>query len=781
MKKYKALIFFWLISIIFCTALYSQSVNESHARRKEYLKQIRLLLLPEQPGRGAVSVLDATWEDWLNRTGELPPDFDAMPSIPFLPDPLILDEGGENIPVTDMEQWQEKRRWMKSEIKKWITGTFPPPPGNMEVKIIYEKQIGTVTSRMVELRFGPAHKAKLTVELLIPPVEGKHPVFMTQWNHRGWAMIAVRRGYIGCVYAGADNKDDTESYADIWYPEYDFTRLMRRAWGAHRAVDYLYTLPFVDREKIGITGHSRNGKQSLMAAAFDERITAVVPSSGGTGSETPWRYTSEKYDNETIWDITTNFPYWFHPRLRFFIGREHKLPVDQNHLMSLVAPRGLMLSSAITEEEGNPWGIEQVYNSMKPVYNFLGADDNLAVMFRYGEHGTNAKDIENYIDFFDYVFGRNNIKPKNNTYYNYSFAKWKNLSGEKINPLDYPRRGIDDLLVDSDGNNISSMLAFEQKKKEIVKNIEWMLGDEPPGTLSLVKRQFPIRGREDYPAYFMNGRIKETEKMGMMKISPYNSFGDYLFGYLFYPKGENGKLKSEKLPAIIFLHEYAYHGGFARRIQSFFEGLTEQGYAVFAFDMIGFGMRVEEGTLFYERYPHWSKMGKMVADTRSAVDALTGMDFIDSSRIYTCGYSLGGTVGIFAAALDSRIKGTVSVCGFTPMRLSGNNQNIEGIKAYSHLHGLLPRLGFFTGNESRIPSDFHEMLSRIAPRKLLVISPQLDRDADIDDISTCIKNVLEIYELYGEKKNLTFLKPYDYGHFFNNRQKEVINWFKNNF
>src|SRR5690625_2162419 len=93
---------------------------------------------------------------------------------------------------------------------------------------------------------------------MIPAGTGRFPVFMTRWNHREWAQIAVRRGYIGCVYAGADSRDDTEDYGRIWAGEYDFTRLMRRAYGSFRAIDYLYTLPEVDREKIAITGHSRN-------------------------------------------------------------------------------------------------------------------------------------------------------------------------------------------------------------------------------------------------------------------------------------------------------------------------------------------------------------------------------------------------------------------------------------------------------------------------------------------------------------------------------------------
>ena len=158
---------------------------------------------------------------------------------------------------------------------------------------------------------------------------------------------------------GADSKDDTEKYSEIWAGQYDFTRLMRRSFGAYRAIDYLYTLPYIDKDKIGITGHSRNGKLSLMAAAFDERITACIPVSGGTGSEVPWRYCSQNYDIEDLALLTCGQPSWFHPRLRFFVGRENKLPVDQNLFMALIAPRGLMLTTALSEEDSNIWGIEE--------------------------------------------------------------------------------------------------------------------------------------------------------------------------------------------------------------------------------------------------------------------------------------------------------------------------------------------------------------------------------------------------------------------------------------
>ena len=42
--------------------------------------------------------------------------------------------------------------------------------------------------------------------------------------------------------------DDSDKFIDV-YPDYDFACIARWAWAAMRAVDYLYTLPEVDREQ----------------------------------------------------------------------------------------------------------------------------------------------------------------------------------------------------------------------------------------------------------------------------------------------------------------------------------------------------------------------------------------------------------------------------------------------------------------------------------------------------------------------------------------------------
>lgn len=748
-------------------------VYSDSLKRKADLARIMKVLPEDRIANGRVSFLDETFKDWLKRTGELPPDFDQMPSIPFLPDPLIEDEGGKNIPITSAAQWNKKRQWMKEQLEYYITGTYPKSPGAFKVKVLSERMEGSTTLRTVELSFGPQEQAKLTIELMIPQGKGPFPVFMAQWNHRGWAQIAVRRGYMACVYAASDAKDDTEKYSEIWAGQYDFTRLMRRAFGTFRAIDYLYTLPMVDKEKIALTGHSRNGKLALMAAAFDERIKAVIPSSGGSGAEVPWRYATQQYDVEDIALLSAAQPAWLHPRLRFFVGRENKLPVDQNHFMALIAPRGLMLSTAKNEGASNPWGIEQAFSSAEKVYKFLGAENQLAIRIREGEHGTHAEDIESYIDFFDYVFKRTNHKPENKLLYNYTFDSWRARSKENIDPLKYPSKGNQAVA----GEDLSRE-NWAVKKSEIKQQLKWILGDEPPGLFNPGPQFLDNGGAgEDYFGTVLKRPIV-TPRMGRMAITPYKEFGDYLYGYVYYPKDKDGKIKAGKLPALIYQHEYDYSKGLSsyHNIQSFFEGMTDLGYVVFSYDMIGFGNRIEEGTHFYDRYPHWSKIGKMVADVRGAVDALSRMDFVDQTKIFAGGYALGATVSLYAAALDERIAGLVSVSGFSPLRSADGNKGAEGVKAFSHLHGLIPRLGFFAGKEDRIPYDYQDIFGTIAPRPVLLIAPQLDQTARLEDVKTTVTEARKIYKLLGVPDQLTLDAPDDFNRFSNEMQKTIYDW-----
>jgi hypothetical protein len=270
-------------------------------RRHDLGVLLKLLPPTETNITGRINAYDRSWEDWVKRTGELPPDFDAMPSNPLLPDLLAG------------AQWKSHRQQIRAQYEQWIYGKMPPPPDNLRALVTGASTEGEVAIRDVRLEFGPGHRGTLRLQLMIPPGHGSRSVFLT--NHPRtwpWVSIAVRRGYIGCIYFATDPifgiTDDSDGFIEL-YPDYDFSCLGRWAWAAMRAVDYLCALPEVNARRIAIAGHSRNGKQALLAAAFDERISAVVASSGNTGEGDPWRYTTDMFANESIEQITRNFPH----------------------------------------------------------------------------------------------------------------------------------------------------------------------------------------------------------------------------------------------------------------------------------------------------------------------------------------------------------------------------------------------------------------------------------------------------------------------------------------
>jgi len=746
-------------------------------RRQQYLQETLQLNIKQRfrANTRRVSVQDSTWEDWLKRSGELPPDFANMPSAPMLPNPLLHHEDGRTI--TTKAEWRQQREWIKAQYQQWVSGHVPPAPPIVEADMLSDttEADGTQVQR-IKLRCGPELQATMTVELIIPRGTGPFPVFMTQWNHRGWAQLAVKRGYIGCVYAAADVKDDTDPYQAL-YPDYDFSGLMRRAWGASRVVDYLLTRVEVNKDKIAITGHSRNGKQSLWAAAFDERIAAVVSSSSSTGGDMPWRYCDPQYASETLDYVAAWNGHWFHPRLRFFAGREDKLPVDQNSLAALIAPRALLFHYSIVEPGLNSWSNEQNYYSVKTVYEFLGAPQRVGVHTRMGRHAVAARDVEATIDFLDIQFGRSDLKWTNQLFYPYDYEQWV----ERHNEVEKEASAIGATVL---AEAYADSTAFEPVRGEIIKKLNWLLGDEPSG-LRAAKVEV-----EDRPRYDWIESIVPRPKVAGAKaiyLGPYKAIGDHIAGVLYCPVDDSGELDlpaSGRFPVIVYSHQYAHSTGFSKGYDKdgkkgtagLFRELVKHGFAVLAIDMYGFGTRIEEAANFYRRYPHWSKMGKMVRDVRSCIDAVEDIDYLDDSHVYLLGNTIGGSVSILTAALDDRVAGVATVAAFSPWRTSNNQY--ESLRTYSHLHGFIPRLGFFADKPDDAPVDFGEIIAAAAPKPMLIIAPDLDWHTDSEALMAMMEPVRKVYGLYGKSKGLLVKQPHEINRMTVEMYKQVGDFFR---
>lgn len=125
----------------------------------------------------------------------------------------------------------------------------------------------------------------------------------------------------------------------------------------------------------------------------------------------------------------------------------------------------------------------------------------------------------------------------------------------------------------------------------------------------------------------------------------------YRLSALFYAPDD---LKAgEKRGGIVICHGYA--GWKERNSPKIARRLVDEGYCCLAFDYRGFG---ESGG------PRWRLIPmEQVEDIRNALNYMETRGEVDSNRLGLWGMSLGGSMVVYAAALDERVRCTVSVSG----------------------------------------------------------------------------------------------------------------------
>ncbi|MDB6125210.1 MAG: hypothetical protein JWQ71_4203 [Pedosphaera sp.] len=385
-----------------------------------------------------------------------------------LPNPLVMRHGE---PITSKQQWfHDRRPELKSMFQFFMYGTMPSSPH--QPKFVVERVNknffgGKATKKEVTISFSSDTNAPQITLLLITPNHhpkntkthtGKSrgfPVFLglnfygndalltdttiaspNGWvpknrpgnaNHaanekgRGtqvdtWAIEqTIDRGYaFASIYCGDVQPDDANAMTGLraWLKNNDTGAIAAWAWGASRAIDYLVTDKNIDPKRIAVVGHSRLGKAALVAGAFDERIALTIPLQAGTGGSAPSRGTV----GESVKTINTNFPHWFNDQFKKYNDMPEKLPIDQNLLVALVAPRAVLFAAATEDQWANPEGQFEVLRAADPVYRFLGAggldaknlpevnhlvDSRLGYYLRPGKHSMTKGDWKIFLDYAD--------------------------------------------------------------------------------------------------------------------------------------------------------------------------------------------------------------------------------------------------------------------------------------------------------------------------------------------------------------------------------------------
>jgi hypothetical protein len=334
---------------------------------------------------------------------------------PDLPDPLVLNSGKK---VTSPKMWWNQRRPEIVELfDREIYGRVPKnlPKVKWEVRsttnemngdvpVITKELVGHVDNSSypeiamdIKVWLSTPANARGPVPVIMefgggPPIGGgrglakgpavpKGPPPGPSWQQQvlakgwGYAQISTNsiqadngagltQGIIGLVNKGQPRKPD------------DWGALRAWAWGASRALDYFETDKAVDAKQVGIEGHSRWGKATVVAMAYDQRFAvAYVSSSGEGGAKVHRRNWGELVENVAA----TSEYHWMAGNFLKYAGplTWNDMPVDSHELVAMCAPRPVFLSAGATNGDGwvDAKGTFLAGASAGPVYKLLGKRD----------------------------------------------------------------------------------------------------------------------------------------------------------------------------------------------------------------------------------------------------------------------------------------------------------------------------------------------------------------------------------------------------------------------
>lgn len=337
----------------------------------------------------------------------------------------LLEFGRRKIATPN--EWQTRRAEIKNRLGV-VLGEPPKSKPPLNAKIVKETEREDHILR--KLVFQTEQGEFVPGYLLIPKnVKGKIPTIICphQTTQAGknepagltgnlqlqTALHLVKRGFVTFTYDALcfGERHDAASghYGDAipFYRKHPRWSLMgKMIWDLQRAIDYLHTVDFVDANRIGSIGHSHGGYTTLFSMAFDDRIKAGASNCG---------FDTFRIDGNTWrWSHATALI----PRLGFYVSNPRinmdlyravpdsaviDVPFEMHEVLALIAPRQLLLSTS--DEDfvfpNGGWSGRRAIARIKPVYDLLGAGENLSSYFFDGGHSFPAPAAANAYDWLE--------------------------------------------------------------------------------------------------------------------------------------------------------------------------------------------------------------------------------------------------------------------------------------------------------------------------------------------------------------------------------------------
>ena len=199
----------------------------------------------------------------------------------------------------------------------------------------------------------------------------------------------ARRGYVVLSFDMIGyNERDGMGHRNVFTPFlHGGSTIGMILWDGIKALDYLCSRPEVDRARIGCTGNSGGGKQTLLLSALDERIAVSAPA----GHNATYAYTSAKERHICACNML--------PGLLTF--------AEMDWVYALIAPRPLLMVMG-RDDRLFPFDLAQrVFRRTRRVYRLFDVEDRVGLTMCACGHPYDQPKREAMYAWFDrFLMGR---------------------------------------------------------------------------------------------------------------------------------------------------------------------------------------------------------------------------------------------------------------------------------------------------------------------------------------------------------------------------------------
>ena len=303
---------------------------------------------------------------------------------------VVIAGEGEPRPVESPNDWDVRRAHILAGVQQ-VMGPLPGGGRRVPLDPEYGEPIAEDGYTRTEVTFAPEAGDRVPAWLLVPlgeVPEGGFPAMLCLHQtvrsgkdevvgidprpNRSIAKELAVRGY---VVLAPDYPNFGEYEVDPYRMGYESASI-KAIWNNMRGVDLLRSRPEVDPGRIGAIGHSLGGHNAIFTALFDDRIKAVVSSCGFNS------FPFYKGGDLAGWSHAG-----YMPRIRSVYGNDpERLPFDFPEVIAGLAPRPFFANAPLRDANFDVEGVRVCIEAAAPVYQLLGAAENLVAAFPDDEH-----------------------------------------------------------------------------------------------------------------------------------------------------------------------------------------------------------------------------------------------------------------------------------------------------------------------------------------------------------------------------------------------------------